>query len=136
MSRKWTLAPSQCASAEANPLKANEIPPYCPALHVLVPVCRISLDGQNDRPIASVFRKQRYSSKFQSRRRETRRMVHHPWWDLRHAARESLLNRMEPADPSTFAAGAALLVAVALAACYVPAWRATRVDPMAALRQE
>lgn len=63
-------------------------------------------------------------------------MVNHLWRDSRHAARESLLYRMEPAGPSTFAVGAALLVAVALAACYVPAWRAKRVDPMAALQQE
>lgn len=49
---------------------------------------------------------------------------------------QSLLYQVKPADPLTFAAGAALLVAVALAACCIPAWRAMRVDPMVALRQE
>ena len=41
---------------------------------------------------------------------------------------------VSPIDPSTYAASAALQTAVALAACLLPAYRATRVDPMLALR--
>ncbi len=41
-----------------------------------------------------------------------------------------------PADPVTLGAAAGVLVLTALAAAWVPAWRATRVDPMAALREE
>jgi putative ABC transport system permease protein len=39
-------------------------------------------------------------------------------------------------DPLTFAAAALLLMLAALAACYVPAWRATHVEPIQALRIE
>jgi putative ABC transport system permease protein len=47
----------------------------------------------------------------------------------------SLLFGVTPSDPLTFAAVAAILSVVALAACYFPARRATRIDPVVALRQ-
>jgi putative ABC transport system permease protein len=47
---------------------------------------------------------------------------------------ESLLHEVQPRDPAIFAATAALLATVTLLACYIPARRAARLDPMRALR--
>jgi putative ABC transport system permease protein len=48
----------------------------------------------------------------------------------------ALLFGIQPRDPATFGAVAAILIAIALAACYIPARRATRIDPVVALRDE
>jgi ABC-type antimicrobial peptide transport system permease subunit len=48
----------------------------------------------------------------------------------------SLLYRIAPTDPVTLTAAPLLLALVAVAACVLPARRATKVDPMVALRSE
>jgi putative ABC transport system permease protein len=49
---------------------------------------------------------------------------------------QSLLFDVKPTDASVLIAAVGLLSAIALMACFIPAWRATRIDPMQALRSE
>ena len=56
------------------------------------------------------------------------------FWSARFL--EALLFGVRPNDPATLASVAALFLAVAMLAAYVPARRATRVDPVTALRAE
>jgi len=48
----------------------------------------------------------------------------------------TLLYGVKPTDPATFAAVALVILAATLMASFIPAWRATRVDPMVALHYE
>ena len=48
---------------------------------------------------------------------------------------ESMLFGVHRTDPTTYAATTALLLVIAAAACYIPARRALRVDPIVALQQ-
>ena len=56
-------------------------------------------------------------------------------WGLSKLIRAQLFG-MAPSDPITFAAATAILAAVSLLAGYIPAQRATEVDPVVALRYE
>ena len=49
---------------------------------------------------------------------------------------ENLLYKVSPRDPLAFASAFVIMTVVALAACFLPAWRATRIDPARALRDE
>ena len=49
---------------------------------------------------------------------------------------ESMLFEVKPFDPLTYAAVAGLVALVTLGACLLPARRASKIDPMVALRQE
>jgi putative ABC transport system permease protein len=51
-------------------------------------------------------------------------------------ALRTFLFGVSPLDPLTFSAVTALMLAIALLACSVPARRATRADPLDALREE
>jgi ABC-type lipoprotein release transport system permease subunit len=56
-------------------------------------------------------------------------------WETSHFV-ASFLFGVKPDDPVATLVSVAVLIAAALAAGYAPAWRASRIDPMVALRHE
>jgi len=44
-----------------------------------------------------------------------------------------LLYQVSTFDPMTFASAFVVMIVVAMTACFLPAWRATRIDPVSAL---
>jgi ABC-type lipoprotein release transport system permease subunit len=48
----------------------------------------------------------------------------------------SLIYNVSAADPLTFATVGFMVITIALLACYIPARRATKIDPLAALRRD
>jgi ABC-type antimicrobial peptide transport system permease subunit len=46
----------------------------------------------------------------------------------------NLLYKVSPRDPIAFVSAVIVMMLVALVACFLPAWRATRIDPVRALR--
>jgi putative ABC transport system permease protein len=49
---------------------------------------------------------------------------------------QAMLFEVVPGDPATLLCASAILTCVAFSACYIPARRATRIDPLVALREE
>jgi ABC-type antimicrobial peptide transport system permease subunit len=48
----------------------------------------------------------------------------------------NLLYKVSPHDPLAFGSALAVITIASLAACFLPAWRATRIDPVQALREQ
>lgn len=63
------------------------------------------------------------------------RLISHPSFELTRYI-SSLLFDVSPTDPLTFSVIAGLLLGIALLACWIPARRATKVDPLIAMRHE
>jgi ABC-type antimicrobial peptide transport system permease subunit len=48
----------------------------------------------------------------------------------------NMLYKISPRDPLAFGSAIAVITIASLAACFFPAWRATRIDPVQALREQ
>jgi len=48
----------------------------------------------------------------------------------------NLLYKISPHDPLAFGSALVVITIASLAACFLPAWRATRIDPVQALREQ